>query len=150
MPLELALEVNGYDELCSMTGYEDSQFGMRLAKAGAQFFYDTRMLTVESEEHHHLEGNSFKRIDPEDTREHYFKLLEQQFGCRGRVFPMDRWDASHIIVDLPRLKPRKETYWTNYNLRELRKKRESGQPITVEDMMFPKRWWFTGQFLNEL
>jgi len=148
LPLELALKVNGYDELCSITGYEDCQFGMRLAKVGAKFFYNANVLAVESEEMHFKEGQYFKRQDPETTQERYTEVLKS-FGVDYHAPHNGRHDASHIIVELPKHKGHK-AYWNGYDLRELRRKRESGQQITIEDMKFYEKFWFTGEPLTAL
>jgi len=149
MPLELALEVNGYDELCSITGYEDCNFGIRLGRAGARFIFDTRMLTIESEELHHTEGNYFKRVDPETTREKYYQVLSG-FGIGHSSFhSIERHDASHIIVDCAK-KGSVKSSWNQYNLRSLRDKIQTGERITKEDMNFPLHWWFDDKALNEM
>lgn len=53
VPLEAALEVDGNDAACNGQGAEDTDFGMRLERAGYAIFYNRNMLTLESEELHH-------------------------------------------------------------------------------------------------
>lgn len=57
VPLEAALEVDGNDGACNGAGAEDYDFGIRLERAGWPFFYNRNMLTLESEEHHHVESS---------------------------------------------------------------------------------------------
>lgn len=55
MPLQLLLQVNGYDEYCDGAGAEDYDLGIRAERNGAEFWYNRNMLTFESEEGHHTE-----------------------------------------------------------------------------------------------
>jgi len=55
LPTELAMKVNGFDEICDGQSAEDYDFGIRVERAGGRFFYNRNMLTFESEERHHLE-----------------------------------------------------------------------------------------------
>lgn len=55
VPLEAALEVDGNDAACNGAGAEDTDFGLRLDRAGWAFFYNRNMLSLESEEDHHTE-----------------------------------------------------------------------------------------------
>ncbi len=148
LPLDMALEVNGWDELCSIISYEDVQLGIRLNKLKANFVYDTRMLSVESSELHFVEGNYFQRIDPEISQTDYINVLKN-FGCAYERPHNGRHDASHAMLTITKQKTYKAN-WNPYDLRELRRKRESGQKITVEDMKFRTLFWFTGQPLNEM
>lgn len=47
LPLEWALEINGFDETTNTVGLEDCMFGRMLANAGKPIKYDYRMLLVE-------------------------------------------------------------------------------------------------------
>lgn len=154
LPLQLALKVNGFDEMASITGYEDSQYGIRLKAAGAKFVYDKRMLTIESEEHHFQEGNYFNRIDPEVTPERYEQVLKN-FGLKGSIYGKNiRRDASHLINDITKQlctnHGRYRSYWNNYDLTLLREKIHSCNEVDVEDMKFPERWWVDDKPLSEL
>lgn len=149
MPLKLALQMNGFDEMCSITGYEDTQFGMRLSKLRTQFRYDTRMKSVESAEMHFTDGQYFKRIDPETDRDTYYSILSK-FGLPSSIYSeIQRYDASHIIVDTMKQLGHK-AYWNNYDLNQLRAKAQNGEEITVEDMNFPKKWWFDDSQISDL
>lgn len=62
LPIQAALDVNGFNEMCDATGMEDVEFGIRVGRKGYKFFYNRNMLTFESEELHHASGNEhFKR-----------------------------------------------------------------------------------------
>lgn len=52
MPLEKALEVNGFDEYCDGVGGEDYDFGIRLERAGHSLYYARNMTSIESSSHH--------------------------------------------------------------------------------------------------
>jgi len=56
MPVEALLEVNGWDERCDGMGTEDYCTGINMQKKGWKFRFAPKMLTLESEEGHHTEG----------------------------------------------------------------------------------------------
>lgn len=81
MPVESLLTINGWPEdLCDGCGGEDYCCGIALANNGYPFRYDRRMLTYESEEHHHGE-KPFKRADygksPEDKSHKALSIAEE-------------------------------------------------------------------------
>ena len=47
LPLEWALEVNGFDETCDGASHEDSMFGLMLANNGYPIKYDASMVMIE-------------------------------------------------------------------------------------------------------
>ncbi len=57
VPMELLLQVNGWDECADGIGFEDALFGLRLERSGAVLRYDRTMKTVESEEGHRAPHN---------------------------------------------------------------------------------------------
>lgn len=57
LPIQAAIDVNGFNEKCDMTGFEDVEFGIRLERKGYRFFYNRNMLSYESDELHHTPGN---------------------------------------------------------------------------------------------
>ncbi len=150
MPLEAALQVNGFDEMCAITGYEDCNFGLRLEKAGYKFWYDIAMSTVESIEHHSTDV-VMKRIDPEVTQAQYYDLMDK-YGLEPRlgrpVYP--RYDASHFELDVVKFTGTSLSAFNGFDLRKLREKALKGEEITVKDMNFPERFWFTGELLSTI
>lgn len=56
IPLEAALEIDGFDGIGNGAGFEDCDFGIRVERAGWAVFYNRNMLTLESEEEHHIGG----------------------------------------------------------------------------------------------
>lgn len=61
-PVEAFLSVNGWEEDCDSMGFEDSICGLMLDHQGWTKKYDRRMMTLESEDFHHVEKPPFKRI----------------------------------------------------------------------------------------
>lgn len=57
LPLDLAFQVNGFDEACDSLGFEDVLFGIRLGRATNQIYYCPNMFTYESDELHSAPGN---------------------------------------------------------------------------------------------
>lgn len=151
MPLDMALKINGFDELCAITGYEDCNFGLRLEKAYGGllglFSYDRAMFTVESIEHHSNDV-VMKRIDPEISCEFYWALLEK-YGIGARpVHP--RYDASHFQLDIVKYSNTFESALNGFDLRRLREKAQKGETIGIKDMGFPDKFWFDGKALKEM
>lgn len=64
LPLDLALHCDGFDFACNSVGAEDYDFGIRVERAGGEWFYNRNMLTFESEERHHTEPSL-----PRESRE---------------------------------------------------------------------------------
>lgn len=77
MPIQALLDINGWPEdLCDGMGYEDCVTGQLLEKAGYKLKYDCRMLTLESEEGHHV-NKPMLRIDPgQSPHDKSHKMLE--------------------------------------------------------------------------
>lgn len=96
-PRALLLDVNGFDELCDTIGGEDWNLGVRVDWTGAPIRYSRRMLTIESEELHHL-GTPPLRIDRTAPPSAYLRRLSE-FGVRARQFE-GNWDSSHMILDI--------------------------------------------------
>lgn len=123
-PLDALLDVGGVPELCDSTGLgsEDYCLGIALANRGNAFRYDRRMMTLESEEHHHAPGASqFKRSD------------------KG-VSPHDK---SHAM-----LARAQQTSCYNTELRALHNRVVAGEPFPIPTE--PTVDWFDQQPLSEL
>lgn len=78
VPAHLVDAVDGNDSYGNGSGAEDYDFGIRLERAGAKFFYNRNMVTYESEEGHHEEPSlprdaKFVTVDrlPESLRPSY-------------------------------------------------------------------------------
>ena len=56
VPLELALSVNGEDEITNSIGGDDYDFGMRLERGGGAIRFSRLCETIEDEDGHHTEG----------------------------------------------------------------------------------------------
>jgi len=125
MPVEALLACNGWPEhLCDGGGGEDYICGMAMAANGYPFRYDRRMLTYESEEHHHTE-KPLKRSD---------------YG----VSPKDK---SHKSLELA-MELKEFVNFSHGSIRDLRAKILAGEPFPVPTM--PDKEWFTGIPLGEL
>jgi GT2 family glycosyltransferase len=128
LPLEWVLQVNGFPEaLCDGMGFEDVLFGFALQNNGFPLRFDRRMMTIESEEHHHTE--------PAKRREDY------------GVSPNDK---SHRALDIAM----QTKYFGNdfgsddYSLRSMRNDILAGYPFPIR--LNPRHEWFTGKLLSEL
>jgi hypothetical protein len=125
-PVEAFLQVNGWDERCDGMGAEDTNTGINLAKKGWKFRYAPRMMTYESEERHHVEGQ-FKRSDyglsPNDKSHAMLKMC----------MTGDGWSP----VD-----------FGSGDLRRMRDKVLGGGPFPVP--IRDSREWYTSRLLSEL
>lgn len=145
MPLDAAINLNGFDHVCDCIGTEDTQFGMRLKRTGLPMYFDKRMKTIESAELHFTEPVVFKRSAFTGTKEHYFELLGK-YGIGARPErAADTYDAPWFILDLLKYQPDVVRSMHNtYDLAHLRAKVEQGGEITVADMNFAERFWWDG------
>lgn len=64
LPLELAFAVDGVAFECNAMGAEDYDFGLRVERAGGEWFFNRNMTTFESEERHHVDPSL-----PRESRE---------------------------------------------------------------------------------
>ena len=95
-PVEAFLDVNGFDEDCDSMGSEDYICGLMLENAGYRLFYDRRMLTLESEEMHHVE-KPFLRIIKKQPDDASWNILNRvRDGSRRKGYCS--WDAG--LADL--------------------------------------------------
>lgn len=126
-PLAAFLSINGYDERCDGLSFEDCITGLHIERKGWKLVYDRRLMTIESEEHHHQYGNP-KRSD---------------YG----VSPNDK---SHKILELAM----KGSGWSPNDfgpfptLAAMRHHVLAGGDFPVVGR--PVREWFTGTLLREL
>lgn len=125
MPVEALLTIGGWTEFADGLGGEDYLTGLTLQNAGYKFFYDRKMMTYESEEHHHLE-NSLLRTDKGKSPD----------------------DKSHRALNIV-LSGQK--FFDNYyqgGMRALREKVLKGEPFPI--IQIPDRDWFDGQLISEM
>lgn len=131
LPIEWALKVNGSEPLCDGQGAEDTEFGIRLQRAGAKFFYNRNMLTLESEEGHTVPGNQ------------KFIRDKKPMIYNGQTMDSD-WVMYHKVTTENR-------YWTinnRENLSELRDHMLKGGSFPVHAE--PTHDWRDGQPLSEM
>jgi glycosyltransferase involved in cell wall biosynthesis len=122
-PIEAFLRVNGWcEDLCGGLGFEDCITGIVLENAGVKFRYDPRMLTLESEEDHHVEK----------------PMRKSDYG----VSPNDK---SHKALEIARTLKR---FDNGFDLRAMRERVLNGLPFPVPTE--PKIEWFSGTPLSEL
>lgn len=120
LPLEWALQVNGYDESCDSMRYEDTTFGGMLAENGYPIKYDPRMGIVEDR-----------------TTGHDALVKSQDKG----VSPNDK---SHALLRRVAGKKQATHHW---NLREIREKVLRGEPFPIPNQ--PTHDWYDYQLLSE-
>jgi hypothetical protein len=127
-PVEAFLSVNGWPEMCDGLGFEDVIMGQVLENAGWGFRYNLNMMTLESDEHHHLEP-PFRR-----------DCFEKHSGDKG--------DKGHAVLNMAKGGMK---WFPNYYAGGIRKMREevlAGKPFPV--VQIPDRCWHTGKLLSEL
>lgn len=131
LPIEWAIKVNGFDEICDGAGAEDYDFGIRLQRAGLKMFYNRNMHTVESEEGHSSEGN-----------EHFIRKAKDMH-YNGKTQGSD-----HVLLYRVLHEARIRTISKEYDLGELRKKVLEGEPFPI--MKNPRHDWRDSQLLEEM
>lgn len=149
LPLENALQVNGFDEMQSVTGGEDSSFGIRLQRTGIGCYYDRDMLTIESEDHA-ANDVVFVRMDPLLTKEQYMNTLNKYNIQKSKFGDNTRRDATHLMLDILDQTDQYTALWNFFSLRELREKIKKGEMITIDDMMYPETWWPDNRLITDM
>ena len=132
MRVEALLSINGWMEACDGTGFEDCCTGIALQNAGYTMKYDRRMLTLESEEHHHIEP-SLRREDW-----HFENGVAVTGGNNGD-------DKSHRLLNIAESS---KFFPNTFNIREMRNAVLAGEPFPINQI--PDREWFSGKLLSEL
>lgn len=129
-PMESILQIGGWPEaLCAGMGYEDGGMSRLVWSRGDATTFDPRMLTYESEEHHHVPGDLFIRTDP--------------CNCNPCTSPRD--DKSHAML---RAVENSKTVDNGYDIRALRNSILNGEPFPIPTG--PTHKWFSGIKLSEL
>jgi glycosyltransferase involved in cell wall biosynthesis len=133
MPVEALLTINGWPEdLCASLGSEDYCCGIALSNNGYSFKYDTRMLTLESEELHHIDI-PFRKED------WHFENGVAVVGGNGKD------DKSHAALNIAR---QSKNFPNHFNIRELRASILAGNLFPIDPN--PQHEWFTKKHLSEL
>lgn len=129
VPLELALDINGQDEIHDSIGGEDYDFGIRLERAGANISICRTCGTFEDEDGHHTEA-PMVRLD---------KLWPHEDGP---------YSSNRLLNDLLRHSGRLETKGNYFNLREVRETLKNGG--TFPQPPGNMRHWVDNQPLSEM
>jgi len=129
VPMELALKVNGQDEIHDTIGGEDYDFGIRLERAGAITRISRMCGTFEDEDGHHNQS-TMVRVD------------KPWAGADGP------YTSNLLLNRLLSESDRFATVGNGYTLRELRQRVLSGEPFPVPTE--PTKHWADGQPLSEM
>ncbi len=122
-PVEAFLKINGWaEDLSGGISFEDCLTGVVMQNAGMKFRYDTRMMTFESEERHHVEP-PFRKTD------------------KG-VSPNDK---SHAALAAAQKLSR---FDNGFDLRAMRQDVLAGKPFPIPTG--PTKDWYDGQPLAEM
>lgn len=134
LPLNLAIQADGFDESCDGQGAEDYDFGIRLGRLTTEIYYCKKMFTYENEELHHVPGNQhFVRASKMITENGTLKSKKGIMSDHAKLQQVMESNSHlpHHLTDLE-------------NLREIVKRGEEIQPslITLD--------WRDGQPLSEM
>lgn len=127
MPTQVLVEAGGWPEFVDGMGMEDVLLGKLLHNRGHTIYFDQRMKTLESEEHHFIE-KPWKRSD---------------YG----ISPKDKSHAALHMVNNG-MKYFVNDYCGPGGIPELRRRVLAGEPFPVVQQ--PRNEWFTGTLLSEL
>jgi hypothetical protein len=120
MPVEALLTIGGWTEFVDGMGSEDYLTGLTLQNAGFKLFYDSKMMTYESEELHHVEP-ALKRTD------------------KG-ISPDDK---SHRALNIVQSGTKFFDNYVQGGMRTIREKVLKGDPFPL--ILQPRHDWFDGQ-----
>ena len=115
MPLEIAYDVDGFDEACDGQSAEDYDFGIRVGRVSKDIYYSKNMFTYEDDDLHFTPGNvGFKRTSiliSEGT------LLKKKIGIMSdHAMLQNLLESSSKLPLLPsNLKKTKELYYADAN-----------------------------------
>ena len=126
-PVESLLAVGGWPEAwCDGMGFEDVIMGILLHNAGNKFYYDSRIMSWESEEAH-FTNTVFLRAD----------------------YGKSPHDKSHEVLNQARRTKHHPNHFAMYGgIRAIRERVLRGEPFPVVDD--PQHEWFTKTRLSEL
>lgn len=127
VPLETALEVNGWPQDCDGMRSQDCAFGIVAGNAGYRAVFDPRAVSIESSDHHSAAASG--------------PLLR---GCSSAVHNGRK--RLHVLLDRCRSWRRFSNYYGSGGLRSVRADVLAGKP--VPSILEPKTDWFTGARLE--
>lgn len=138
-PVNAYLKVNGFPEMCDSMGLgmEDVMTGLALGNTGHKLKYDRRMLTLESEERHHV-GAKMLRVD---------KKLGGTVEIRPGVTHPDE-KGHHLVHKLRPAKWFENDFGPHPDLAAMRQHILNGGEFPI--MTTPDKDWFDGQPLSSL
>jgi len=126
LPLEWALNVNGFEELLDGLSSEDTQFGAMLSNNGYPLKFDVKMKIIEDRTSSEI-GAAMKRTSKE------------RWGN-------DEQDKGHEAIR--RFHGNKQAQH-GFNIRELRAKVLAGEPFPIPDKTKEHRDWFDGMLIKD-
>jgi hypothetical protein len=118
LPAEWMLQVNGYDESCDGSGFEDIFLGLMLQNNGFPMMYDKRMKMVEDR-----------------TPEYCGPVMRKE--DKG-VSPDDK---SHAMVNMLRFQKKALHFWNNWDMRAIRSDVQDGKPFPLPEEREYRDWW---------
>lgn len=126
IPLDLLLKINGQDEILSGEGGDDYDMGIRAQRAGGYWQYNRNMLTIESEEMHHLEPSlprERKIVTPEN--------LPADYASYPKAREDEQFYSDHVFLNRLRHEKRITTIaqWTQ--LRQAREEFQASQRVLI-------------------
>ena len=128
VPLELALAVNGQDEMCDTIGGEDYDFGVRLVRAGAKMRITRECATIEDDYAH--AGGTAVRLD------------------KPYPGPDGPYSSNHLLRRLERETSRTQPLGNAFDLRAMRHDVLNGASFPIPHE--PSTHWVDGQPLSEM
>lgn len=150
LPIDVLLQINGYDEICNDVSGEDYHFGIRLSKLNIPIYYSKDVTFYESVEESGQHNNVFHRRDALLSEDDYQKLMDK-YNITKRYVDGARTDISHILLDMLT----RDKTWTegnDYNLKDLRNEYLIKGELNFKDPKYDKTKFKTldGIFLHEL
>lgn len=127
-PVGSFLHINGWDEDCDSMSGEDYVCGIMLNLTGYHIVFDSRMMSFESEEHHHG-GTVFTRII--------------------KPYPKTK-DASHAMLHwvLSGKRNSAPNYFGTGGIAALRQRIQAGEPFPIPRI--PEHHWPDGQLISTM
>lgn len=97
VPVEMALAIDGFEMACCGSGNEDSDFGIRMRRFGADIQLNRNMLTLESEEDHHTQ--EFKSMATRDRREVIRANLPLAYDSYQIPNEAEKYMSDHVLIN---------------------------------------------------